>query len=128
MIKEKTGVSDEPMNRKTARAADGKLPRPDFTPWLGCGTSAMRGWIEAHSALLQSTAGMVEQMASFSQTRLRTDLDLWRTLSGCGSMDEIVGCQMQYVQRTTADYLDGLKNLAARMRGAVEATALPSQE
>lgn len=124
----KEAASAESLSRMSGDTINGNVLSPDFTPWLDCGTRAVRGWIESNSAMLHESLGIAEQVTQFSQSRIRTDLDLWQALSGCGSMSELLDCQMQYVKRTASDYLGEAQVLADRVLGAVNRAALPLQE
>lgn len=124
----KEAASREILTRMSEEVSNGNVLTPDFTPWLDCGTRVLHGWIETNSVMLQEGLGIAGQVAQFSQSRVRTDLDLWQTLSGCGSMSELIDCQVQYVKRTASDYLGEAQELAGRVLGAVNRAAQPLQE
>ena len=92
---------------------------PNFGALAEFNERAFEGAMKAGEAMIKGMAALSEEMFSFVQTRLREDLKAYQTLiHRCGSPGEVYGCQRQFAEQATTQYLDmanKLTSLASRI-------------
>jgi hypothetical protein len=105
---------------QTARSQDWTMLLPDF----GYGTLLDGG----RRALDRWTHGMFEcsrAFGAFAMARWQEDLETWKALGNCRSIDELLQCECSYVQKAAADYMAEMGKLTQVMLEAANAALRP---
>jgi len=93
---------------------------PMLMPDLGYGAALDTG----RQALDRWTHGVFEcgaELSAFAMARWQEDLESWKALANCRSMDELLQCQCGIVQKAASDYMAEAGKLAQVMMGAANA-------
>jgi hypothetical protein len=69
-----------------------------------------------------------DEINAFALARWQQDMETWRALANCRSVEDVVQCQCGFLQRAAADYMAEVGKLAQEMMGAAGAAfATPAQ-
>ena len=93
---------------------------PMLMPDLGYGAALDTG----RQALDRWTHGVFEcgrELSAFAMARWQDDLDGWKALANCRSMDELLQCQCGLVQKAASDFMAEAGKLAQVMMDAANA-------
>jgi len=117
-------MSDIHETHETTRAPDWTMLVPDF----GYGTALDTG----RQALDRWTHGLFEysrELNAFAMARWQEDLEAWKALGNCRSLDELFQCQCGFVQKAASDYMAEAGKLTQVMVDAANAAlrTAPSQ-
>lgn len=105
---------------QTSRSQDWTMLLPDF----GYGTLLDGG----RRALDRWTHGVFEcsrEFGAFAMARWQEDLETWKALGNCRSIDELLRCECDYVQKAAADYMAQAGKLTQVMLEAANAALRP---
>lgn len=102
--------------QQASRSQDWTMLMPDF----GYGTLLDGG----RRALDRWTHGVFEwnrELSAFAMARWQEDLEAWKTLGNCRSLDELLQRECGYVQKAAADYMAEAGKLTQVMLEAANA-------
>jgi len=95
-------MPDQTHPRKTAPKAAGFMPAKgwdgNLASLLAVNERAFRSWARGVSAF-------TEEMARFTEARLREDNAAWQVLAACRSPLDAFECQRRYAEKATEQYL-----------------------
>ena len=112
-----------PEKSKRAKAGNGVVP--DFSSWMGGGIRALESWTQSNSSMMKNSFELMQEMLTFSQTRLRADIDAWKALTACRNPGALFECQKEFTEKATAQYLDEANKLTSRVISIMSGAAVP---
>jgi len=83
--------------------------------------SATKGWSlalpfgnarGAFDCWAQGLSVLTEEVAHFTQARLKEDMEAWANLTHCRNAGEAFECQSRYAQKTAGDYFDEIGKMS----------------
>lgn len=110
---------------KSKRVTSGNGSMPDFGIWLGGNNRLLENWSRASTFMMKAAADLSQEIMTFSQNRLQSDMDAWKAVASCRSPGELFECQRELVEKATAQYHDEANKITSRMLAlANDATAV----
>ncbi|HYB08881.1 MAG TPA: phasin family protein [Alphaproteobacteria bacterium] len=101
--------------------ADMRKHASGWMPLLDANRLAVDNWVRASEAIWRSTLALSQQMAAFTQTRLREDIAVCEKLARCDNPSKAAECQRDFNKTATAQYLDHVNKLSSLMAELVNA-------
>ena len=87
------------------KAADEAAPFPNLAAWLN-GEQTAATWLEPQQKMTSDTLALMQSCMKFWQSRLQTDINAVKNLSGCRDYSELFQHQVKFVQDAVTDYFD----------------------
>jgi hypothetical protein len=111
-------------NVKTSRNADGESIL-GFGSWLNNYNQAVASWSQSGNGIVQNVAELSQEIADFSQRRLRSDMDTWAAITSCRNPGEFFECQGQFTEKTIKEYLEEANRVISRTIALMSEAATP---
>jgi phasin family protein len=106
---------------------DMKMWTSGWTPLLEANRLAVDNWVRTSEAILGSALALSQQMAEFTQARLREDVGVCERLAKCQSPSEAAECQREFAKTATAQYLGHANKLSELMTELTNAAVASAQ-
>ncbi len=115
-----------PQKSKRTKAGNGLIP--DLSSWLDSSVHAVESWTQSNSSMMNSSFELAQEMLTFSQMRLQANIDAWKALTACRNPDDLFGCQKDFTEKATAQYLDEANKVTSRVISIMSSAAVPFRE
>lgn len=97
---------------KTKRVAPANGLAPDLAPFARSGAS-----------MIENASELAQEMMGFSQSCVEAGMDAWQAFAACRSPADLLECQRQFVERSTARSFEQASKLGARFFSAMSSAA-----
>lgn len=99
-----------------AKATPGKTPNGHATDWAANpATALMAGGQRAFSQWFEAMVALSQEMAEFTQARMREDMTTWSALAACRDPGEALECQKRFAATASKQYADEFATLSRLM-------------
>jgi hypothetical protein len=88
----------------------------------------LESFTKSNSDVIKSSFEITQEMLTFSQERLLTNIEAWNAFSTCRNLGDLPAYQVEFATKATAQYADMASKLANRLISVASRIAVPVRE